>query len=309
MVRPDPVDPELVAALLDGALSPADRAQALERLARSPEDYELFVESAALLRDLDADGAGAPPRPVALPATLPSMAAVRPRRWMTPALVGLPLAAVLAGVLVLSGNRGVRAEDLLGSVPPVLAPGWDQIPGSSTRGSPESAEQAREFQIGAYLAQVEIAFDAGDAVAAENVLGELGELLGRLDGGGATEGEYAALQARTAPGTPVDGLESDRVRARESLVALLRDSPWFELGLWAEQARLATLANQPGFFSERAVRVLDRLAARVAEERDEEDRLVSHLRKLQRLLADGASPSELRAIRATLTDVMKEVGG
>lgn len=324
MARPDAVNS--VAALLDGTLSPAEREELLERLARSPEEYEVLVEAAALQRDLEAEDRGAegdvvPASPVAQPAPPPSVTALRPR-WRVPrAAVGLALAAGVAGVLLLPrlGGRGLSAMALLEGDTLVSTPGdnslrrelganWIDAGLRRTRGGGGSVDDPHlEFGIGVRLAQVEIAFGADDATAVKDAVRELNTLLADVTGGSAMAMDYDSIEQRSVPGA-LGALEAERVRARENLAVLFEGSAWFELGLWAEQARLAVRANQAGFFSERAAQVLDDLVPRIAEEREEADPLTRELRKLQRLSADGVTSGELDAVRAALAEVMKEAG-
>ena len=102
---------------------------------------------------------------------------------------------------------------------------------------------------------------------------------------------------------------ADRGAALENLSILLRDEPWFELGVWAEQARLSALAGETGFFTEPAARVLGRIARRVERERGGDDPLTGKLREVRQMVADGVSPAELPRLHDALTEVMREAGG
>ena len=63
----DPVDPETLAALLDGKLTDEERARVLARLAKSEREYDDLLEAAALAGELDADpSTSTPVPPVAL---------------------------------------------------------------------------------------------------------------------------------------------------------------------------------------------------------------------------------------------------
>jgi hypothetical protein len=59
-VATEPVDPETLAALLDNRLDAAERERVLGALARDPESYAAFLETSALLAELEA----APAAPV-----------------------------------------------------------------------------------------------------------------------------------------------------------------------------------------------------------------------------------------------------
>ena len=63
----DPVDPETLAALLDGTLTDEERERVLARLAKSEHEYEDLLEAAALAGELNADpSTSTPVPPVAL---------------------------------------------------------------------------------------------------------------------------------------------------------------------------------------------------------------------------------------------------
>jgi anti-sigma factor RsiW len=59
----EPVDPETLAALLDGQLSCEERARVLARLAKSEREYEDLLETIALEGQLNADPAADAPTP------------------------------------------------------------------------------------------------------------------------------------------------------------------------------------------------------------------------------------------------------
>jgi hypothetical protein len=128
------MDPEEIGALLDGAAAGERRDALLARLAAAGDDYDLFADTAAVLRELEEGAAAAPPadepddepaaeeptddpqviplRPATPVAAAPVAAApaddaqvipLRPNRrslWRHPAVQGLAAAAVLAAVVV-----------------------------------------------------------------------------------------------------------------------------------------------------------------------------------------------------------------
>ena len=310
------MSPEALAALLDGRLSGEERDAVLRRLASSPDDFEAFAEAARVLRDLEADAAAPPARPAAPP---PPEAPFRRRRF-PPVKAWLPLAAILAGAVLipplLSDRGGAGGPlDLLdgaslvaspgdGSLAAALGPDWDQPGWSVTRGNGGArGDERQEFRAGVRMADVEAAFDARDAQAVRRVRPELVGLLRRLGVSSLTVQEYEAI----APGSGPDR-ENDRARVASRVAESLERSPWFALGVWVEQARLAALANNTGHFDERAAELLDELTTRVAQERGQDAPLVGRLRQLHGIVHDGASPDELRSMSVVLGEVMRQSG-
>lgn len=60
MVTHEPVDPELLAALLDGRLEGEERQAAIAHVMRSPEAFEAFAEAMRIQRDLEAEAGDVP---------------------------------------------------------------------------------------------------------------------------------------------------------------------------------------------------------------------------------------------------------
>lgn len=318
------VDPEVLAALLDGTLPAHERDEVLGRLARSPADYEAFVEAVSVLRELE-DESGAAPVPLAppplslVPPPSPPAREIRPARRRLPgAKLWLPLAAVLAGVMVVPRLLADPAPlELLDGRTLVLEPGdgsieslggeWNQ-PGWSVKrgGGAPYAEQHRDFRIGVRLAELDVALEAGDAQAVQRVEPELFSLFSQVSASGLAVDEYRRASERASRQGP--GGEEERARALANLAALLRHSPWLGLGIWMEQARLAALAKQPRFFTASASGALEKLTDRVAEQQGGDAPLVQRLRSL-RGLVDAVPRNGLGPVRSALPEIVREAGG
>jgi hypothetical protein len=314
------VDPEVLAALLDGKLTDKERESVLERLSQSPEAFETFAEAAAVLRDLDPEargGATPAPDPQVVPLPKPK-ARPSPPRWMR---VWLPIAAVLAGVLLVPRimNRSANPSEQLvalldgatlvqgggdGSLSKALGADWDQPGWSVFRGDRvSSVRRQHEFRAGVRLVDFERALDANDVRAVSAIAPELVAVLGQLEGSGAVVAEYT-------PATQPEGarsFSSGRERARGRLIEFLGDSPFFDLGLWVEQARLAALANRPAFFDARVARGLSQVIDRLAADSTGNASTLGHLRTLQRLMSDATV--DLTAVRGILISIIRENGG
>jgi len=325
MVKRERLDPEVLAALLEGTLPADERDAALERLAHSPDDYEAFVEAASVLRDLEDDAGAAPATP---PATPPPVRDIRSARRRLPGTrLWLPLAALLAGVLVVQRvvlhDGGARTPVALlerdplvrssgsGSLAVALGPEWDQPGWSEHRGGGRSlAEQRRDFRIGVRLADLDAALDAGDAQAVQRVAPELVRMLEQVGPrvGFLPEGYQEAAALATAPEPRRD--PAWEAGAAAELADLLESSPWFGLGIWVEQARLAALAGRTEFFADAAaLEVLDELVDPIRRQPGTGASVARHLRRLRGQIDAGVSPGGMEAIRTTLAAIVRESGG
>lgn len=253
------IDPETLAALLDGRLEGAERERVLRSIAENPDDYQTFADAAYVTAELDRKAATATP-----------ILRVRPRpRWLmvaAPAAIAAGLTALAVGVF---RGREFSPTDLVRSLQVVTTPGnrslamrlgenWDQPGWSVTRGErPDVIEPAQAFRLGARATDVEIAVRAQDTTALRLVAADLIQLASGIDGGGP-----AAVMYQQVIDQGVLHESSARKDASNALSALMGDSPWFELGVWAEAARIASSAGQVGFLRDNA-RTLDRLIERL----------------------------------------------
>jgi hypothetical protein len=250
-------DDERLAALLDGKLDEGQREELLAQLMTSGEDYDVFADTAAVLRELEAQdaaagglaagAASAPVPPAALP---PSLRPGAPRwrrasRWAVLAAV----VVVIALAATLGGRRGlpstadpVRLAARLENPGQGLPPGWQPL-GSSPRGGAETRERnARAVRAGALLVDLAVAVRAGDAPNTR-LLAE--RLRSRYDRGAGPGSPFGQLSRRA--GAPADSLEPLVSRATDRLGDLLgRD--YLRLGAWTEAARLATKVRDEEFF-------------------------------------------------------------
>ncbi|HWK88679.1 MAG TPA: hypothetical protein VNP72_01740 [Longimicrobium sp.] len=334
MARPDSVDPEEVAALLDGRLTAEERAALMERLARSPEDFEMLAEAMRLVGDdprpvppppvpelagatlVEADPAAVPvppPSPVGAGglAVPPSMGRVRPRRLWIPVVAVLALALLVPFALRRDGGGAglrLRGSDLVdergnGSLADALDPGWAQPGWAVMRGGGSgAADLATEFRIGVRLVDVEIALDTRDAAAVRLVQPDLAELLKRRQAPPPLVAEYEDIGARA--GNPTAKLASDGRRAAAQTRDEFRDSPAFEAGVWVEQARLATLGDEWDFFDARFAGDLDGVIAN-ARGGGMDASFVKALEQVRALVRDGVAPSEQTALSPALARVVE----
>jgi hypothetical protein len=263
-------DDERLAALLDGKLEERQREELLAQLVTSGEDYDVFADTAAVLRELEAQDAqavqtGSAPVPSgAVPPTL------RPRapRWRRRASRWAVLAAAV-GVIVLTVTVSMR-RGLPAAADPVrlaarlenpgqgLPPGWEPL-GSSPRGEEVTRERhARAVRAGALLVDLAVAVRAGDA-SNTRLLSD--RIQSRYDLGAGPGSPFRQLSQRA--GAPADSLEPLIAQGTDRLAEFLgRD--YLRLGAWTEAARLAARGRDEKFFggADAVPRGVERLTAR-----------------------------------------------
>ena len=295
------IDPETLAALIDGRLDATERARVLAELAAHPEEYEVFADAVR-------GSAG-------LATTAPVARLLRGRRWVVaiPALAAAGIAAVVlwprwtgrpaSTPVELASRLHLVSTTGPGSLQARLGPGWDQPGWAMTRGDAgDLVESAREFRIGVRAIDVELAFGARDSIA----LAEAGEeLLGLL--GSSQGGDGLADRFRRLLESGVDQAGRARAEAAEALRQHLDDSPWFGLGAWTEAARLALAAgDDPGLAGIRSalrdlIRSLERLAVDTSE-------LTQLLRRLDTSLGSVQTPEERSRAGRLIHDVVVVAG-
>jgi hypothetical protein len=271
-----------LARLLDRRLSTEERGSALAHLAESDDD-EVLGDAAYLLREAEAEGLVLAPAgdevrhspadetetgrdPKVVPLRPPSTTS---RTWRRAPTRWLALAAVLAGVLLVplalsrSGSRGpgdfaalLASRDAgLPSTDWVDTPPWNVTRGE---GAP-AADLPRSAKLGALQVDLEVAAGAGQAEQTRRVSGRMISLLDDVAGSGALAAAYRDIDARAAE--PAETLMPSVAEARESL-ALFVDENHFNLGAWAEAARIAAQRQDAAFFHARASKkMLDRAAS------------------------------------------------
>lgn len=302
----DRVDPEALAALLDGTLTGNERARVVELLARSDEAYADLLETAELRDELSAGHGGAAPARDTGP-----FDGVR-RRWRRRGvLVAVPALAAAAALLMIRGSGppadgGFAAADAVaGPGPrPALASGWSYPDRTAVRGTSGLAgERARAFDLGAHGADLDIAAAAGDTLALRGAAAILARLTENVP-----TGRTVALRLEnvaTAGAPTLSGAERSLLLA--DLRSLAADTAWFDIGRWGEAARVAAQVGRSEFFRTDgpAMRELDRLA-RGANTRTvparEAATLLARFRDVARQLAAGRA--DPRRASATIDSAM-----
>lgn len=259
-------DEERIAALLAGRLEGPERDALLAHLSTADEDYEVFANTAAILREMEEEDAQAeeagvqvadppPRREVLLPSvTKRARGWRRSPRWAgTAALVGLVALVML--VLPDRSSRGTplqmaQALEQPGAGP--STPGWTQPPWDRVRG--EGSPVA--VQAGALLLRLAVAIQAGDAAATRTLATQI---QARYD----DQGGSALVDIAARADAPVRELEPLLEEATERLEERF-DPADVRLGAWLEAARLAALTRDEGFFRSSDVRAMLGRAQRLA---------------------------------------------
>ncbi len=255
------LEPEQLAAFIDGTLPPAEREAVLQRLTASPETYSEFLEAQALLASLDQPAAvtEANVDARALHSTGESVQRAQVGKRGRVLLLAAPMLVAAALLVVLMRPEATRdsgAELLLaevlpgwtlgsGAVAQRLGAEWNSPTWSVLRGADDAlSRDSRAFRLGARIAELELAATAADTSAAQESMLALERLLESVDLGARLTAEAVRLRSS-------DALHD--VEARRALYAQIREvtgmSHAVDLGIWLEAARLATMGADTAYFS------------------------------------------------------------
>lgn len=230
------MDPETLAAFLEGKLAPQERARVLAQLAASPADTAQLLEAARVRAALEAASAS-------------SGAFEAPRKARWPMIV-TALAAVLIAAIAIGRFSRPRSPEILVLASALRVPDtgtdWSAPPWDIERGAPGSlSEQATVFRIGARLVDLEVAAGGPDTTAARRITRDLVTLVSRLPAGGPAAAHFDRL------GIDAGAVLSARQRATAARAVreLVEGSPWLDLGGWLEAARIAGAAGDSVFFA------------------------------------------------------------
>ena len=265
----DIVDPERIAALLDGRLDEREREQLMAQLAHSEDAFETFVDASATVREVKLPGEQVSPGSEAhvsyrlrLPQGRRGLAGPGRRVWIMAGTLAAALALLWVGLRagLFSPSRPpdpARVVALLGERPGSLAPGWSDAGWPVARGASEPLTlRARSARIGARLVDLEVALRSGDS-AAPALAQEVASLVAPLPASGPTAAVLRELSRRARE--PFRRLEPLLRDARTS-AQQLADADWTDVGALVEGARLAGRERNGGYFGSRTRRALDRAA-------------------------------------------------
>lgn len=246
------LDPNELAALMEGRLGERERAALLARLADDDEAREVLAEAAVLAGEMEAPGSGGAGSGTPV---IPLRPGTPARRW--PWLAAAAVVAGLAlGVLLWSGGGAGDAVGrplaMLEADAGPLPAGWDEAPWPATRSAVGPlTEEARAGRLGARLVQLELAVAAGDP-ALSPLAAEIAALLEPVPAAGPVADRYRRIGGE-------GGASAGDLRDARRSVAELVERDALELGAWTAAARVAAYRGDAEFFRDRGV--LERAAA------------------------------------------------
>jgi hypothetical protein len=260
----DRVDEE-IGALLDGRLDLHRRTELLTRLATDDADYEVFADTAAVLREAEEDGSSAKESAsgrelVRETGVIP----LRPRRatvWRV--AVPLAIAAGLAALALvpvlrsrLNGDSWRDPDHLyaLSWTPGARLPApWEPAWGATRGGGGVADETGIAARVGALHLDMVVSANAGDSAQVSERARTAAAVLKSADESGpswAAPG-YGDI-AQLTPWARRDVLR--RLEAARTDVVRVVDPDYFALGAWTEAGRLAASRKDAAFFSTRESR-------------------------------------------------------
>lgn len=310
------IDPETLAAFLDGRASAEEREGVMRTLAQSKDAYASFLEAAAVHRELESTLPAEVSPQIGVAGSTGASGAKPARRWIIgPLLLAAGIVAALflnradsdaeRGSIRLAQNTRLTQELGSGSLARGLGNAWDQPPWSVARGSEASLpERSRAVRAGARYAELELAVQAVDTVAVLRATEALEQLLVPVEAGAPVAATFRDLSR-----APDFGDGTRRASAAAALRALLGAEPWFDLGIWSELARLAVAARDVAFFDRDgpAMVELRRIVRVGGGETAQGDRAAWEpvVRALEPVLADRAwTVNELDVIDRAVTTAM-----
>jgi len=250
-------DLELLAALMDGRLSGAERARAVRMLAESDEALEVFANAVRDQGD-DEDATIVPihrwSRRRQWRVIVPVAAAAALAIVMVPRLTGrhgnMPSAALYATEI----TRDLRLADGLGA-------GWEGHGWPVTRGARETVgtpgpnvESKYAFRLGVRTVDLQVALQRRDTALAGRVANDMVATLGNFPLADELSAGYGELSRRLS--TDVIARSIEHASSLENdLRSFLRSQPLFALGQWTNAGALAAHTRNAAFFkSDRGMR-------------------------------------------------------
>jgi len=237
------LDPERLAALIDGRLSSRERAKALASLAADGDTAEAFADAAAVVNELE---------PLAVTPKVERFGSGSARRWRWPLLGAVAASIVLAAMLLRPSSKSARLD----SIPPLEAyaeavtSGGVTAPASTlwaNRGSEGGAtvgSHMRAARIGASITDLSLALrsrDTGALAATDEIIRNLS----KLAGSGPAIARYQQLRAQLLNGsTPASETSRDAARSAASVAGPAST----RFGAWLEAVRVAASRNDSAFF-------------------------------------------------------------
>lgn len=229
------LDPQALAALIDGRLTGPERDALLARLAASDDDAALFSDAVAVSAELLGDEQRA-----AAPTAKPARSSFRGQTWLALALAAGIVA--VAATAVLTREDGARTFAQLLARPAAYPAGMDASPWSDARSSGAVlSERSRSIRLGALATELELRVAAADASAGQPADAIVEHLAG-VPGSGPVAELFRQLRA------PAGAADATVTQAVDQLRAIV-DTDWFTIGAWLQAARVAASRSDAAFFA------------------------------------------------------------
>ena len=287
------IDPERLAALLDGRVDEKERAELLARLAASPEARATFADAAAIIDDVPASSSAPSP-----------LKGIGRGRGRFPSAT--PWMALAAGVVIVAGTSIVYRATTTGPADPAayakmladqsrLPASFDTRPWGATRSVTQPVtEHGRAYRLGARLTDLEVTVPSRDTQVA-NLAEDAASLLVDVPVAGGAVRAFRDLAS--AASTPNSNLEQLLGSARIELASLTNiDQERLRYGAWLEAARVAAVWRDTAFFGRRDTR--QTLANLARAETDSPD-MKALIEDVHREIDTGSADSAVLSRRLT----------
>jgi hypothetical protein len=278
-----PIDPERLAALIDGRLSDTDAAAVRAQLALTDDEtLASFADAMAVSTELNPPSASSDATPIG---------GHKRWRWFIPTVV-LAAATLMAVVLVRPGRlTGSYLPAELVAAVPVAGSAPAAVWGATRGASPTMSPRARAVRVGARLADFEVEVRRGDTTKA--AAREILELLDQVSGASSA---LAGLRSYTMVSGAALSASQRTALGRQAME--LGGPTFAKVGTYLEAARLATAVGDVGFF--------DRFATETLSPVERDSRLDSSIRSsLQQLeVLVNARPRDAVAIHQAVTQLL-----
>jgi hypothetical protein len=237
---PNAIDPERLAALLDGRLGGEAREALIAELAESDDEtLHAYADAAAVAAELAADA------PVDLDTERRARTGRRPWRALAFALaaavvlmIGVPFARQH------SGDAATDATFVRGLAQPPN--GVPALPWGVTRGAGDALPtSSRAVRVGALMTDLEFA-NRSNPPAAAALADVLGNQLAAVTGGAAAGALYQGIASVERTGKAAS---DQQLSAARSAAAGVLDPTLVPLGAWLQAGRVAAAQSQSAFFT------------------------------------------------------------
>jgi hypothetical protein len=298
------VTPTDLAVFLEGNLTGEERDRMVRHLNRCPDCFERYTQTARLLDAIEEEEAAAPP--AADEGSLPRRSGRH--AWLLP--LAATILAFVGGAYLwntlysLLPSPGPELSRVFPALPEARRAAFDEKIHRIVRGyqdnGPEGMTFPRQaFQLGARWVDLDPALRSQSTALTERALRNLREILpGSIERSDLPEQPCSRLLAPRAP----EPREIDA--CRKVIERVFGDRPEFALGHWTEATRLAVAVGADRYFTYTSVQKFPERLLKV-EKISWDDGVRVALERAGKLLEDGLSPEEGKALEAVLQDLAR----